>query len=83
MQQEAERLLVEQLGLRQEAHAAVTAVGEVGERKRVEVRGVVAGEDHGSARRNEVRAFDGPSHPVVEWWQQDGASSEIHRFHGR
>jgi hypothetical protein len=30
---------------------------------------VVAGEDHGAARRNEVRALDRPSHPVVQRWQ--------------
>jgi hypothetical protein len=69
VQQEAERLLVEQLGLGQETHPPVAPVGEVRECERVEVRGVVAGEDHGAARWDEVRALDRPSHPVVQRWE--------------
>ena len=47
----------------------VTPVGEVRECERVEIRGVVAGEDHGAARWDEVRALDRPSHPVVQRWE--------------
>jgi hypothetical protein len=79
-QQEPERLLVEQLGLGEEPHPPMAAVGEVGEDEWIEVRGVIAGEDHGPARWNEVRALDRPIHPVVQRWQQRGSGHGVHRF---
>ena len=45
-QQRAEPALVEQLGLGEEPHAPAAPVGDVRERQRVEIRDVVAREDH-------------------------------------
>ena len=55
-QQRAEHRLVEQLGLGEEPHVPAAAVGDVRERQRVEIRHVVAREDHRARRRDVARA---------------------------
>ena len=62
--------LVEQLGLGQEPHLTVPAIGEVREHERIEVGDVIAREDHRAAHGDQVRALDRPAKTMVQHREQ-------------
>ena len=82
-QQRAEPALVEELGFGEEPQAPPARVREVRERERVEVRDVVAREDHRPVARDPVFAFDGPPQPVAQAGVEEALRAGIEGIHGR
>ena len=83
MEQRTEPALVEQLGLGEEPQAPATAVRDVRERERVEIRDVVAREDHGSGARDALLTFDGPPQPVSQGGVEEALRPGVEGIHGR
>ena len=80
---EPQETMVEQLGLREEPHLPVPAVGEVREDERIEVRHVIAREDHRTAHGDQMCTFDRPSQRAVQYGEQRAPRHAVDRLHGR
>ncbi len=82
LQQPAQRGLLEQLGLGEEADPAIPPVGDPRQCQRVEVRHVVAREDHRTLLGDVRLALDRPLQPEPQPGPEHGLGSRIDHIHG-
>ena len=83
VEQRTERLLVEQLRLGEVTHPTAAPIGDVRECQRIEIRHVIAREQHRTMRRNVLFAFDGPTQTEAQPGIKRSSGHGIDRIHGR